>query len=162
VGLPLAQLMQHLNSHLLEAFYHQSFVTMVCVVVDPKTGEVECVNAGHPAAVLIDAQGNQRSLQCAANLPLGIGEEILECEKQRIAPGEVLVLYSDGVTDLADLQGQRFGTQRFKEHLQGLSATHDYTSCTEFAQRLDGLLDAFQNSALPQDDRTFLVARRPA
>lgn len=162
VGLPLPQLMQHLNSHLLEAFYQQSFVTMVCVLIDPKTGDVECVNAGHPPALLIDAAGNQRSLQCAANLPLGIAEEILECERQRIAPGEVLVLYSDGITDLADMRGERFGTQRFKEHLSALTASHDYSDCAEFTRRLDGLLDAFQTSALPQDDRTFLVAKRPA
>ena len=162
VGLPLPQVIQQLNAHLLEAFYQQSFVTMVCLLVDPKTGDVECVNAGHPPALLIDPAGNQRSLQCAANLPLGVGEEVLECERQKIAPGEVLVLYTDGVTDLADTRGERFGTQRFKEHLAGLSASHDYMSCTEFAQRLDGLLDAFGSSALSQDDRTFLVARRPA
>ncbi len=52
-GMGLAALMASLNRYLCHTLSSESFVTMVAVAIDPRTGELECVNAGHPPALLL-------------------------------------------------------------------------------------------------------------
>ena len=73
-GMSLSALMAGLNRYLCQTLAAESFVTMVAVAVDPATGEFECVNAGHPPALLLSPGGDPRELQSAANMPLSCEE----------------------------------------------------------------------------------------
>jgi phosphoserine phosphatase RsbU/P len=159
-GMDLTQMMQNLNEYLRESMFEQSFVTMVSILADPASGEVECVNAGHPPAVLIDASGKMRALQTGANLPLGVGDEALESNRDVIAPGELLVLYTDGLADLADECGQRLGSERLSRQLCELYAKEHGQSVSVIGQRVTEMLDAYQGETVSPDDRTFLLGRR--
>lgn len=159
-SMPLADLMRHLNEHLCQMLGSQSFVTMVCVLIDPKTGQLECVNAGHPPAMLFRPDGQVRTLQCAENFPMGVQNDVLACQNESIQSGEMLVMFSDGVSDLTDADGHRLGTDSFKDRLKELYKAEHSSSATAIGVKLTELLDSLEGSQMAQDDRTFLLARR--
>ena len=68
----LPTMMTGINDHLCEYLEDGTFVTMVCVALDPVTGKLECVNAGHPPVAMIAPNGDIRSLQVAEHHPLGV------------------------------------------------------------------------------------------
>jgi serine phosphatase RsbU (regulator of sigma subunit)/pSer/pThr/pTyr-binding forkhead associated (FHA) protein len=159
-AMPLADLMRHLNEHLCQMLASQSFVTMVCILIDPKTGQLECVNAGHPPAMLLRSDGEVRMLQCAENFPMGVQNDVLACQIESIQPGEMLVMFTDGLSDLTDAEGQRLGNEAFKDRLKQLYKSHHAESATNLGAKLTEILDSLEGSQMAQDDRTFLLARR--
>jgi phosphoserine phosphatase RsbU/P len=159
-AMPLPDLMRHLNEHLVQMLASQSFVTMVCILIDPKTGQLECVNAGHPPAMLLRFDGEVRMLQCAENFPMGVQNDLLTCQNESIQPGEMLVMFTDGLIDLADANGQRLGSEAFKERVKELYQAHHTESATNLGAKLTEILDSLEGSQMAQDDRTFLLARR--
>ncbi|HEV8604809.1 MAG TPA: SpoIIE family protein phosphatase [Tepidisphaeraceae bacterium] len=159
-AMPLAELMRHLNEHLCQMLASQSFVTMVCVLIDPKTGQLECVNAGHPPAMLIRADGEVRLLQCAENFPMGIQTDALISQTESMHPGELLLMFTDGLSDLTDSSGHRLGTDAVKDHLKEIYQSHPSLPASDLSAKLTEILDSLESSAMAQDDRTFLLARR--
>jgi serine phosphatase RsbU (regulator of sigma subunit) len=159
-AMPLADLMRHLNEHLVQMLGSQSFVTMVCVLMDQKTGQLECVNAGHPPAMLLRADGEIRMLQFAENFPMGVQNDQLTCQIDSIQPGEMLVMFTDGLSDLTDANGQRLGTEAFKERVKELYQSHHTLTAADIGDKLTEILDSLESAQMAQDDRTFLLARR--
>jgi serine phosphatase RsbU (regulator of sigma subunit) len=159
-AMPLADLMRHLNEHLCQMLASQSFVTMVCVLIDPKTGQLECVNAGHPPAMLLRSDGQVRMLQMAENFPMGVQNDLLTSQSEAILPGEMLVMFTDGLSDLTDAAGHRLGTDAFKDRLKELYQSHHSQPATDLGSKLTEVLDSLEGSQMAQDDRTFLLARR--
>ena len=73
------------------------FITMLYVLVDPKAGTISCASAGHPAARLVDPEGNVLPSR-ASGLALGIEpDQEYETEQAELRPGVSVVLYTDGV-----------------------------------------------------------------
>jgi serine phosphatase RsbU (regulator of sigma subunit) len=159
-GAGLADLMQNLNEYLCEYLPENSFVTMVTAVVDPRTGEIECVNAGHPAAMIFDPGGEVRQLQSAANLPLGLAARPVQVQRERIASGQLLAMFTDGLTDLEDPTGRKVGVPQLEAHLRSVYASAAGLSAGQVADRLKGFLQEVLAGSLPADDCTFLLARR--
>lgn len=159
-GMSLPEMMRNVGRHLLEYHTQQSFVTMVCVLIDPATGQVECVNAGHPPALLIGADGQVVALQSAANLPLGLVDEPLESQRHQVQPGQLLALYTDGLSELACSDGRQLGSEELIRRLQSLYQANATATAQQLGQKLTATLDQLQGSSLSQDDRTFLLARR--
>ncbi len=159
-AMPLADLMRHLNEHLCQMLASQSFVTMVCVLIDPKTGQLECVNAGHPPAMLLRADGEIRMLQFAENFPMGVQNDQLACQNDSMQPGEMLVMFTDGLSDLTDANGQRLGTDAFKERVKDLYQSNHTMAASNIGGKLTEILDSLEGAQMAQDDRTFLLARR--
>jgi sigma-B regulation protein RsbU (phosphoserine phosphatase) len=159
-AMPLADLMRHLNEHLCQMLASQSFVTMVCVLIDPRTGQLECVNAGHPPAMLLRADGEVRALQTAENFPMGVQHDVLTCQVESMQGGEMLVMFTDGLSDLTDADGHRLGTEAFKERVKELYQSHHGLAASDIGVKLTEVLDSLEGAQMAQDDRTFLLARR--
>ncbi len=89
------------------------YVTMVYTLLDPVSGQLEYVNAGHSHPVLIHPNGELEFLD-KGGIFLGIDPGIpYESSSVIIPPGGVIVLYTDGVTDILNNSGEDFGTERF-------------------------------------------------
>ena len=99
------------NEVVVEEVQAGKFVTMVYVIVDPKTGEAACGVAGHPPPRLVGPDGTVRPLR-ADGLPLGIdgGQEYGEV-RETLEPGASLVLYTDGVIE-ARRERELYGEER--------------------------------------------------
>jgi sigma-B regulation protein RsbU (phosphoserine phosphatase) len=159
-GLGLADLMGSLNEHLMEYMSEGSFVTMAAVLLDPATGDCEVVNAGHPAPLVLEPGDRMRWLMEAKNLPLGIAPATFEVQRERLGAGQMLALFTDGLTDLPLADSGRLGTERLAELIRIAYAAQGSGQAAQVAKLLGASLDEARGDRLPDDDRTFLLARR--
>lgn len=99
------------------------FVTMLCMIIDPATGDVCCANAGHPPPVLIRPGAAPQLVLNSTAMVAGVMAGIeIGCESIRLNPGETLVLYTDGVTEAFDAQQQLFDESRLVACLEKAGA----------------------------------------
>lgn len=156
----LAALMERVNRHLCEWLPAHSFVTMVAVMIDPASGEIECVNAGHPPVVIVDRDGDLRFLQSAENPALGVAPFHMEAQRALLEFGDVLLMYTDGLTELTDVNKEMLGQERLAERFARISAANPGERSAFMAERLGKMLEEFRGDQLPEDDRAFVIAQR--
>ena len=160
LGLPLSGMFTALSRHYLDFLPEASFVTAAAVLFHPATGEGQCVNCGHLPVLVISPDGHVREVDGGGNQPLGVMETAVQSSGFHIAQGEWAVLYTDGLTEMTNGDGQMLGMQRLHEQVGRLCAGGEKCTAEELARRLTAWLDDYRGSAPPGDDRTFLVARR--
>lgn len=133
------------------------YFTLLYGVVTIETGEIRFVQAGHPPPLRVD-RARQVSAQGGNGFPVGLLPEAeYETQTLRLAPGETLLVYSDGVTDCQDAHGESFGPARLRQQLA--APAHDASA---IAESLGQALDDWRQHQPPQDDVTLLVIRREA
>lgn len=134
-----------------------TFVTMVLASLDYSTHEITLVNAGHMPPLLRKAGGTIEEVgRTESGLPVGV-EPTYEYQDVRFAmgPGEVLVLYSDGVTDAQNGDGQRYQEKRLRASLA--QASGDASSVGE---QIMNDIHAFVGDAQQVDDICLLCISR--
>jgi serine phosphatase RsbU (regulator of sigma subunit) len=132
------------------------FVTFFICVLDPRTGELTYCNAGHNPPLLVRGSGTVERLP-AGGLILGILPfAAYEEDRCHLGPGDTVVLFSDGVTEAPNLEGDEFGEDRLgKIVLQKRSASARAV--------VDAVFDEvvrFTAGAPAADDITAVIARR--
>ena len=133
------------------------FVTMLYATYDPRTGKVTYANGGHCNPVVVRADGSAVELPGTRGVALGLapGIEYAQCEVV-LAPGETLVLYTDGVSEANDPRGEEFGRERLKAAFADKAPSSARRACA-------GIVDAVEAFAAgePQsDDVTCLALHR--
>ena len=132
-----------------------SFVTAQYLVLDLAQGFVRFICAGHPPILLCRANGQMEQLGAVSNIPLGIDANfVYRQETQRLAPGDRLLLYSDGAYEVQNAQGAMLGLSRLAE-LFAAAPPHPKAAI----DALQGDLAAFGDTRTFHDDTTFLCAR---
>ena len=111
------------NRALGESLEKNIFVTAVYGILDCHSGRVSLARAGHTPAVLVDADGNAKLLH-SEGLGIGLdrGElflDVLEVEHIQLKPDDLLVLYTDGVIESRNNEGEEFGYDRLLQTVQG-------------------------------------------
>lgn len=151
-----AETLIRVNELLLSDSRSDMFVTVWYGVWDAATGEITYANTGHNPPLLMSADGSSVEL-AAKGIALGVVEKIkLEKKTCVMAPNDVLVAYTDGVTDAMRSDGTEFG-------VMGLHSTvlqHRERSATEIEQCIIQALDAFTGNEPPFDDVTLIVIKR--
>ncbi len=133
------------------------FITFFMTVADPVTGELVYTNAGHNPPLLVRASGGFEELKGLGGMILGI-LPMAKYQESRAAfqPGDVLVMFSDGVTEAADPRGLDFGEQRLADLVASLRSR----PAAEIAEAIHQAVAAFTEGAPAADDITVVVARR--
>jgi serine phosphatase RsbU (regulator of sigma subunit) len=157
-GMGLCDFMNNLNRYLIQTQASETFVTMVVMLVDPRSGAIEFANAGHPPPVVLGPGGAPRAVKGETQFPLGIEEQSITCHSAQLEPGELLVLFTDGLTELRT-EGKLLGVDGLCARLKEVYAREGMES-REVAAGLTEALNALQGAGAPEDDRTFLLARR--
>ncbi len=158
-GHGLAHMMQDINEHLCTYMDDKSFVTMAAVAIDLVHHTVECLNAGHLSPLVIQADGQVRQLQHAANLPLGVQPQAMSSQQTVIQRGDLLAMFTDGLTELRGDDGKLLGQDRLGGYLQELHMAQPKGAVAQIGQGLEKILDRAQGGQGPTDDRTFLLAK---
>ncbi len=105
-------------AQLEQQFGGETFVTGLLVQLDPRTGVGTIINAGHPAAMLL-RDGETHTLDIPADTPLGMFPDTrYHSHPLSMAPGDRLLLYSDGITEAVNQSREPFGSERVAEHLR--------------------------------------------
>jgi sigma-B regulation protein RsbU (phosphoserine phosphatase) len=133
------------------------FVTLFCAFIDPASGELTYVNAGHNPPLLSRAEGDGLAELRRTGLPLGIEADAPYEQRQlRLTPGDLLLLYTDGVTDATGPDLEPFGMERLRAVLLG----HRYEPAADLVSALEGSIDAFTGAAAQYDDIATIVVKR--
>jgi PAS domain S-box-containing protein len=151
---PIAMLEQ-LNRELLERA-GTALCTVACLVLRETAGgaEVDVVCAGHPRPLLV-RDGRVAPLgRWGALLGAFTGEHWM-VQTERIEPGDVVVLYTDGVLD-AEGTDERFGEERLERVLRGCGSAESAVSA------IDAALSAFQVGEQADDTAVLAIQRIPA
>lgn len=152
-----AKVLQKVNQYLLEINVEEMYVTVLFGVLDLSSGEFTYARAGHPPPYILDDHGEPITLPIALGQPLGLFDDpILDEQSLRLPSGGLALIYSDGLSEASDSQGEEFGTTR----LQGiLSATHE-ASPQEICRQLWDEVKTYTAGFPQQDDFTVVSIRR--
>ncbi len=134
----------------------QLFATLCYAAFDPRSGEVEYCSCGHLPALMRRADGAVEKLP-AGGLPVGLFDQLkLKTRRAAMRPGDLLFLYTDGVTEAVDAQRGEFGEERLIE----LLAQGEGAGATEWIARVDAAVRQFSRGEPQFDDVTCLAIRR--
>ena len=159
-GVELRGLIAMMNEHLFDHLPANRFVTGVFVEIDPASGQLSYINAGHPAPIVIDAAGQRRELVSSHDEPLGLTRVEYQVEHDQLGRGDMLAMFTDGLTELKDESGRMLTDFRVGDHLRQILTADTDISAEQVAERFTAVLDGYQGDRLQTDDRTFLLARR--
>jgi serine phosphatase RsbU (regulator of sigma subunit) len=135
------------------------FVTALYAELDEASGMVVLVNAGHCEPIVTSAESKPRLLRRAGNPPLGVLPAQTFAETSCVlAPGELLFLYTDGLTEAFNREGDLFRVRRLMEIAERASAK----SPQELMLAVIGGVESFSAGTVQADDMTCLVIRRNA
>jgi len=159
LGLDAAPLLERLNTQILRHAPSSRFITLLFVTVDPATGDLVSVNAGHLPGFIRRANGDLDRLT-DGGIALGMFEQSrYTAQRTRLDPGDLLVLYSDGITEAEDPKGEPFD----EAGLLALIRAHaDSPDLRDIAAAIIKAVEHHAQDVRFADDLTVLLARRPA
>jgi sigma-B regulation protein RsbU (phosphoserine phosphatase) len=110
----LGEILTLTNRRLSESQLGDHFVTLLAVRFDPRKRALVFAGAGHCPGYVIDSWGRVKAVLRSGSLPLSVdvGEVIAVGADITLAPGDVVFLYTDGITEAASPEGEFFGTER--------------------------------------------------
>jgi sigma-B regulation protein RsbU (phosphoserine phosphatase) len=153
---PVAGVLARLNHFLHHSVEPGKFVTAFLGVLDGPGGRLVYSNAGHNAPLVVSAGGAVTRLE-AGGLILGIFEDAAyETGEAVLAPGDRLVLFTDGVTEAMDEQDELWGEERLVELVR---AAADLDSAALLGRIVEAVR-RFEGARGASDDVTLIVARR--
>jgi phosphoserine phosphatase RsbU/P len=144
------------NRYLADNTPANRFVTLFYAELDPQTGSLSFINAGHNPPLIAHEGGTLEQL-AAGGLPLGIVPDFDYREgRTQLRHGDVLVAYSDGVTETQNPKGEEFGTLR----LQEVISQNIERSAAAIRDKIEAALSAFAQGTPAVDDITLLIVKR--
>lgn len=133
------------------------FVTLFYAQLDPETGELVYVNAGHNPPLLYRANQDELIELTRTGMVLGLFEAVdFEQGTVQLNPADFILLYTDGVSEAMDAHNREFG----KERLRRVLLENRQALAEDMAEALEQALTAFTGEAAPSDDITFVIVRR--
>ncbi|MCB9525982.1 MAG: SpoIIE family protein phosphatase [Myxococcales bacterium] len=154
-------LLEELNKTIYEAANRKFVMTFFATIIDPKTRTLTFANAGHNFPMLFRAQPNQGEPTIVPLVTRGnrLGDVMESRFMERTvpyAPGDVVVWYTDGLTEGVDTQGEEYGEKRFRRSIRAA-----------LDQGAEGILNRILRDAerwfvdfnRPEDDITLVVGK---
>ncbi len=153
-----AAILRSLNYRLHDNARSGMFATAVCLLVDCERHLVQIANAGHHAALLRTQHGTVTEISRPSGPPLGVlGDSEYQTDSVEMQDGQLILLYTDGVTETRNAERQDYGLDR----LRNLVAAHD-ASPVSVLDAVDGAVEAFAGDLAKFDDLTLLAFSRSA
>ncbi len=145
--------MSRVNRFLYERARGEKYATVVFCTVS-RSGELRWSNAGHPKPLLVRPNSEPRALE-STGIPIGMMDiASYEVKSIQLEPGDKIVLFSDGVSEAANTQGECFDKRRMNEILR----THASAGCAELHAKLVEAVEEFSDGCEQEDDDiTMLV-----
>lgn len=152
-------LITRLNQWLCRNIPVTKFISLACVAFEPGDGDrtkLTYTSAGHWPAIIVREDGSVERLD-PTGVVLGIGESFSYDESEHaLASGDVIVLFTDGVTEAANGSDEMYGEERLVEYIQN----HRGDSLDALLTDLVGEVLKFTESSELQDDLTLIALRK--
>jgi sigma-B regulation protein RsbU (phosphoserine phosphatase) len=145
-----------LNRNMAGRFPLGRFITAFFGLLDPSSGQLEYANAGHNYPLILRQTGEVEDLR-GGSMVLGLFPDInYRLQRACLKCGDMLVLFSDGVTEAARQTGEQFGEQRLAAFLKA-NLAH---TCTDLVPKLVDHVRAWSGATSFADDFTVMLVRR--
>ena len=154
--IPVKERMSRANTHMDESTGAENFVTVFYGLLDPTEHSLDFCCAGHDPPLFYSGDGPPREIQSSGPALGVISPFEYQEETLAFAPGDMLVIYSDGVTDATNAAGEMFGFERLKQTID----EHRTLTAEALVQKVFDTVNAFVGSAPQFDDLTAVVMRR--
>jgi len=132
------------------------FITVACAWISPDASGIREASAGHPTGILRHA-GASTSVLKSQGLPIGVIQQVAyETHHAAFAVGDVLVLFTDGITEASDRSGEFYESTGLISEI----AREPVCGSDSLVHRVLDAVDRFSGHAPPGDDRTLLAVIR--
>jgi serine phosphatase RsbU (regulator of sigma subunit) len=132
------------------------YATAFLARLDPPSGRLRFVNAGHQPALIVRADGRTEAL-ASSGVPLGLMETASYTAAEAVLrPGDTLLVFSDGVSEARDADGREIGVER----LAALVREGRDLDAPALVREIEQAVERFSSGAVVEDDRTLLVLKR--
>ena len=152
-----AEVLRRVNRELCAIDEELLFVTLIVAALAPADGELLLGNAGHNPPLRVRADGDGEFLAVAPGLVLGVDPAVgYATMRFRLAPGETLLLYTDGVTEAMSAAGECYGSKRLLDAVRGAGAA----TPRGLVDAVVAAVAAHVGTADQNDDLTLLAVAR--
>lgn len=146
----------HANRMIYEDAKSNMFVTLFYAVLDSRTMTLDYVNAGHNPPLLLQGESSTVRLLKAKGIALGVIDEVdLQSVRVDLKPGDVLVLYTDGVTEAINAAEEEFGEER----LFAIITQNRNRPAQEIMDEILAGITAYAGDTPQYDDITLMILR---
>jgi serine phosphatase RsbU (regulator of sigma subunit) len=154
----ISEVMTDINRYIYENSPPNKYLTLFYGELDPDTGALIYSNGGHNTPMLVRPSGEIVQLD-KGGLPIGLMQDATYQEDVvGFQPGDVLVIYSDGITESVNDRDEEFGETRLIEVVR-----HNLNrSVSGIRDRIDEALSRFVGTTAPVDDMTLMIIKRTA
>ena len=143
------------NRYMVNDMRSEMFITCFYAVLDPAQRTLRYVNAGHNPPALAQPEGNLVMLG-ASGMPLGILDESgIREETCALGPDDVVMMYTDGITEAMSAYGEQFGVPRLEEILKNALRL----SAADISARIHTAVERFASGQPQFDDMTTVVLK---
>ena len=147
---------QALNDLVLESSTGNRYITMILAALDPASGRLVYLNAGHNAGILLREDGRHELLE-SGGPPVGLLPVAqFEPDQVDLAPGDLACLYSDGITECASPSGEDFEIERLLDLLR----EHQGEPLERIVDEIERVMTEFVAGGPQGDDQTVVLLRR--
>jgi serine phosphatase RsbU (regulator of sigma subunit) len=149
------------NRLLSEHLDNRSFITMTYAIIDLETRTLTCARAGHTPLIVVS--GGRSRVICPSGMVLGLRlpgaaerfAQVLEEHTRPLLAGDVIVLYTDGITEAMNADGDLFSDETLGRVVEG----QDDQDAAGIRERVVREVRAFVGDAEPHDDMTMIVLK---
>jgi len=155
-GLSAGEILSRVNNIVYPDNDSSMFLTAFCIILNTETGEIEFANGGHnPPLLYVDGRRFE-FMQVARNLAIGVMPDAeFESQKLVLKPNDVILMYTDGVTEAVNPEGQLFSNDRLKDCLLKLSDT----APIHVIESVNAKIATYTRGMPQYDDITMLALR---
>jgi phosphoserine phosphatase RsbU/P len=152
-----AELLREVNNLLVIDAQNGMYVTAVYAVLDTRTGVITYANAGHNQPLFLQRKTGSAVRLFKGGMALAVLEDMQYQDRVlQMEPGDCLMLYTDGITEQFDADGEMYGEERLLAFLSAASGK----TVNSLIDSLNHELVTFREGEPPSDDVTMLVVRR--
>jgi phosphoserine phosphatase RsbU/P len=152
----ISEVMGEINGYIFENSPSNKFLTLFYGELDPETGVLTYSNGGHNAPMLVRASADLERLD-KGGLPIGMMQGVSYQEASiTFERGDVLVIYSDGITESINEREEEFDEDRLIEVVKNNLGR----SASGIRDRIDEALSRFVGTTAPVDDMTLMIIKR--
>jgi sigma-B regulation protein RsbU (phosphoserine phosphatase) len=155
IGSDLKQMIEQINDLIFDNTQAHQFITFFAGIFDSATSQLSYVNAGHNPPLLVKKDGSFISLESGGLILGALADMTYEQESVKLDEGDLLFLYTDGLSEAENTDGEMYDEERVEE----FAVRSRDLPLEEIVGSLVDDVDRFMNGALRRDDLTLLIAR---
>ncbi len=156
IGIPLTRSIAQVNNLIFRNTPPEQYITFVAVLYDPRTSKLRFVNAGHNPPQLVSVNGHVKELPPTGLILGAIPNMAYEEQSVDFNSGDLLVLYTDGVSEAMNDAEEEYGEERIKQLAIGLR----HEPATHIVKEIEIDVERFCGRIPMEDDSTMVIVKR--